>query len=70
MNEKLRPCPFCGGTKVTLLFDICSHETNGVFCPSCKAVTKWGHLEMGRKETFGEFSARWVEQWNRRANDE
>ena len=70
MSEvKLKPCPFCGYSKALLAHNF-EGETHAIFCPQCKAFTKWADLEMGKRETHGEFDSRWAERWNRRAGDE
>jgi Lar family restriction alleviation protein len=74
MNEKLKPCPFCGGeakVKVTkkdyIGFTIwcackCGARTEG-FCPDT-------NKEDDTMENIEECKKRAIETWNRRANDE
>lgn len=56
--SKLKPCPFCGKTPVTVVDDE-TEEKFGVKCFSC------GGAIYPEKETLDEA----IEAWNRRIND-
>ena len=56
MNEKLKPCPFCGNEAEMLNY---SENEWLVHCPSCS----------GMVERWREPDVEAIDQWNRRAND-
>ena len=76
MNNKLKPCPFCGGkaflekSSRMMVFgslERCSY----VKCINCHA--RGGRFVLsnyGKSHHSAEASARAVEAWNRRASDE
>lgn len=54
MSEELKPCPFCGGTKIGI-----RDEEDGMiwaYCKKCGAMGEWDYSENRAKEN-----------WNRRA---
>ncbi len=61
MSDKLKPCPFCGGTLIYstgFMIDEMEHLTK-YNCSDCDASTGWhSSTEAARRA------------WNRRANDE
>ena len=68
MNDKLKPCPFCGGEP--------NQDREEIFCDCCGvkmpiSAYSWG--EMGKKygyPTYEEALKQMREDWNRRVNDE
>lgn len=56
MNEKLKPCPFCGNEAEMLNY---SENEWLVHFPSCS----------GMVERWRETDVEAIDQWNRRAND-
>ena len=64
-NEKLKPCPFCGG-KVGYNYNI-ELKPDGIHCLNCKMIVRFSGIKMNPKETYGELQARFAEKWNRRA---
>lgn len=55
MSEELKPCPFCGGTKIGIRED---DEASGMiwaYCKECGAMGEWDYSENGAKAN-----------WNRR----
>lgn len=60
----LKPCPYCGSTKVTFVYDF-DLVPHGVYCPGCKTKASWG-MEFPKKMTFGEMMEQIAERWNRR----
>lgn len=83
MNEKLKPCPFCGGEATFSTFltttNTLPHFTAGVLfeikCTQCKMkLPKSYRCEMyigqdGDIQTEKDERAQAVVDWNRRAND-
>lgn len=81
-DDKLLPCPFCGGEATFSFDDIHNYNTslNGkvlfidghIECKSCGARTKTQHfleIELGSDGTCKSddfYSQRMIEQWNRR----
>ena len=61
MNDKLKPCPFCGGeAKVSKYEIITNMPTHSVHCADCYSRT-WGMFDKEKQA---------IEAWNRRVNDE
>ena len=67
MAEELKPCPHCGGHVQYVRSDP-ADGIYGIFCQGCKAMTRW-NIEMEPRENYGENERKWLERWNRRAND-
>lgn len=68
--SELKPCPFCGGGKLTWVRDpedCC--EIRGIYCRECKALVRWNILPK-QADTFGKTEEQWAGKWNRRANNE
>jgi len=64
LNIQLKPCPFCGGNRVKLTFDIASNSIKGIYCSDCKGFTKFNGLISARAD--GQV---WADTWNRRQNE-
>ena len=60
MNREIKPCPFCGGTRIK--FDKCTKRAR---CSDCFATS--GLITPIMKEGYTEEEALY-EVWNRRAN--
>lgn len=69
MSERtgLMYCPFCGGPVQFVRSDP-TLGISGVWCRSCKAMTKWD-IELGPREKYEENEKKWKERWNRRADE-
>lgn len=73
MNDKLKPCPFCGGE--IKLYSHCGNDYFGCLakCQDCdaeyKLKTKLVFLKNSVKISKTVF-AKATKEWNRRANDE
>lgn len=69
MDEKLKPCPFCGG-KARIIF--CGeNQIPQVRCDDCLAVMGW-HCECWtviRGELYFKTAEAAIKAWNRRADD-
>lgn len=63
MNEKIRPCPFCGGQAILIGRELYFSQTNEksyhIECSKCMVRT----VEVMDKESV-------VKHWNRRAENE
>jgi Lar family restriction alleviation protein len=57
-ENKLKPCPFCGGTEMTVFFGVFDNPTY-VLCKKCQA-------QGPAKEPESEQSA--ISAWNKRSN--
>lgn len=68
MAEGLKPCPFCGGHVQYVRSDP-AYGISGIFCLECKAMVRWD-LIMEPHEKYGENEQKWLERWNRRANND
>lgn len=75
MEEKLKPCPFCGGTNLKFRFakgcgDFHEYAYGAVIClnKDCGALTEWTLLDA---DEWDEKSAEKFcsERWNRRVNE-
>ena len=65
-KNKLKPCPFCGGT-VRIMHDP-DGTPNGVHC-KCGAFTRFVFMPKVVGETFGDVQERIALRWNRRAEE-
>jgi len=60
MTEKIKPCPFCGGTDAQT-FDMDDGDYTAVACPNCWA---WGPcVYVGEME---DLEAEAIKRWNER----
>lgn len=66
--EKLKPCPFCGGTAVFEDWEFARVSGTTVGCDSCGAYIIMSDLEDGDKGDSWHDKA--VEKWNHRAIEE
>lgn len=69
MNEKLKPCPFCGVPYPYITFERGYLDDSAVvFCNACKISVK---LEENDQEGYNDVTKRKaIEAWNRRVNNE
>lgn len=75
-NERLMPCPFCGGkaNMITIANGSTHHDvsfTFGIECSECGTCLPWAHelratLEDGELEITKDERDKAVEEWNRR----
>lgn len=59
MSEELKPCPFCGGTKIGIRDE--NDEADGMiwaYCKECGAMGEWDYTLQKA-----------AEHWNRRADN-
>lgn len=69
MNEiELKPCPFCGGGKVTITCEITSTEDKCylVECESCGALTNFVNSTDNGENAWNCSKAATINSWNRR----
>ena len=63
--EKIKPCPFCGGTSLYFVtVETSGNETVGIFCNWCKQT-----VTLEENEWYGDTDKtreRAAEAWNRR----
>ena len=62
MNNKLKPCPFCGGEAEMGTEYNDPFECGAIKCINCGAMIEFG--------SGGELRFKGIEAWNRRAKDE
>lgn len=65
---ELKPCPFCGGKAVRMIFDP-DGAPSGVYCNQCRAFVRW-NIETAKHEQFGVAMEKYAEKWNRRESYE
>lgn len=68
MNDKLKPCPFCGCGEGTLYFvtvGLQGYETLGIFCNGCKQTVTLEENEW--EDDTDETRRKAIKAWNRRA---
>ena len=59
MNDKLKPCPFCGKNKVGII------EKNGKYRVIC--ISRDCHIEP--RTNYKDTKQEAIEEWNRRVNE-
>lgn len=79
MNDKLKPCPFCGG-EATIREFACGSTGNGEFSASYEVGCKDCKIKFLRESKFSLINGHpvfskngydeCINAWNRRANDE
>ena len=62
MNNELKPCPFCGGTDLTMYSSGIIRADYVVYCNTCNIKTGLGTVKRQSEESV-------VAAWNRRAHE-
>lgn len=74
MNEKLKPCPFCGGEAVTVVRVVRSpapfsdYVRLKVYCSKCK-IEKYDDIVDVNFEAAERAKQEVIEEWNRRSDN-
>lgn len=71
-NEKLKPCPFCGGEAVIYhqSSKYTEHDGNYVYCMNCRIRTPLFICFGDTGKTYADTKAEAFNAWNRRAAEE
>lgn len=65
MNNKLKPCPFCGGSPIPVYCENGNRYTSNVFYPSKRGTVKCKQCEIELPRVYSKITKA-VEAWNRR----
>ena len=63
--DELKPCPFCGGTKIVLAHS--QYNRHEATCAACRAVGGHVYIEEDSHEEISKRYGQLSDQWNRRA---
>lgn len=66
MDDKLKPCPFCGSKMVRYVWNI-DMEPDGITCYDCHIVVRFSRITVRPREYFEVAMGKMADIWNRRA---
>ena len=64
----LKPCPFCGGAKISHVYNI-EMEPDGIICHDCHIIVRFPRIHVKGGERFEVAMNKMAEAWNRRAEE-
>lgn len=66
MEYDLKPCPFCGYSKIHFACDF-DGTPSGIVCHNCHIIIRYSRIHTKGSEPFGVAMGKMAEAWNRRA---